>query len=408
MKKASGVFSIALILLLAACSVRTGLDNAQKESFSMFHGKNIGVVANHTSVNREGIHIVDLLYANKDFNLKAILAPEHGYRGDVERGEYIAAQIDAQTGVPVYSIYGETRKPTSEMLAGLDALIFDIQDVGARFYTYISTMGNIMEAAAENGVPVWILDRPNPVGRMAEGPLMRDAHVSFVGLFPILLRHGMTIGELALMFRDQGWINAADQLELHIVRIRGWNPDKPYSKTGLPWIAPSPNIMNLNQALCYPGTCLFEGTNFSEGRGTLHPFEWIGAPWLDAEKLITELAKSAIPGIGMEAVEFTPRDIPGTAMDPKFEGELCRGIALKVTDPLHFPSLEFAVHLFTSLQTLHPEEFRISRPDFLAQLWGNRLLEEMTLAGKPAETILESCREERQQFLRLRENYLLY
>ncbi|MFA7195326.1 MAG: DUF1343 domain-containing protein, partial [Candidatus Neomarinimicrobiota bacterium] len=272
-------FLLGALLLLGGCRVSSGLDNALRSDFAMFKGKNVAVVANHTSVDRNGKHVVDLLNANKDLTLKAILAPEHGYRGDVERGEYIAAKVDPLTGVTVYSIYGETRKPTEEMLQGLDALIFDIQDVGARFYTYISTMGNVMEAAAENGIPVWILDRPNPIGRLAEGPLMQEAHVSFVGSYPILLRHGMTVGELALMIRDRGWINAADQLDLHIVKVRGWNPEKPYIRARMPWIAPSPNIMNINQALCYPGTCLFEGTNFSEGRGTMHPFEWIGAPY---------------------------------------------------------------------------------------------------------------------------------
>lgn len=246
------------------------------------------------------------------------------------------------------------------MLQGLDVLIFDIQDVGACFYTYISTMGNIMETAAENGIPVWILDCPNPLGRLAESPLMREEHVSFVGMYPIALRHGMTIGELALMIKDREWINAASELELHIAEVSGWDPEKPYTRTKLPWIAPSPNIMNINQALCYPGICLFEGANFSEGRGTLHPFEWIGAPWLDAEKLIAELESRNITGIKMEALSFRPEDIPGTAMNPKFEGTECKGISLKVSDPVHFESLAFGVHLFTALRKIHPKNLRLA------------------------------------------------
>ncbi|MDD3966611.1 MAG: DUF1343 domain-containing protein [Candidatus Marinimicrobia bacterium] len=408
MSKRYEPFLLGALLLLGGCRVSSGLDNALRSDFAMFKGKNVAVVANHTSVDRNGKHVVDLLNANKDLTLKAILAPEHGYRGDVERGEYIAAKVDPLTGVTVYSIYGETRKPTEEMLQGLDALIFDIQDVGARFYTYISTMGNVMEAAAENGIPVWILDRPNPIGRLAEGPLMQEAHVSFVGSYPILLRHGMTVGELALMIRDRGWINAADQLDLHIVKVRGWNPEKPYIRARMPWIAPSPNIMNINQALCYPGTCLFEGTNFSEGRGTMHPFEWIGAPYIDAGSVIAELRARNIPGIEMQALTFTPEDIPGTAMNPKYRGEECRGIALTVTDPVNFRSVEFGVQLFSVLKMLYPEDFLISRPDFLAQLWGNISLETMLKEQASAREIIGAYRKEQEQFLRLRENYLLY
>ncbi|MBN2780896.1 MAG: DUF1343 domain-containing protein [Candidatus Marinimicrobia bacterium] len=399
---------LAFALFLTGCSVRTGLDNAAKADFSMFRGKNVGVVANHTSLDRHGNHVADLLHQSEGLTLKAILAPEHGFRGTTERGVHIERETDEKTGVPVLSIYGSTRKPTPEMLAGLDVLVFDIQDVGARFYTYISTMFNILEAAAENNIPVYILDRPNPIGRLAEGPVMQPGYTSFVGMFAIPLRHGMTVGELALMIRDKGWINAADKLDLQIVRMSNWNPEKSYETTKLPWVAPSPNIRNLNEALVYPGTCLFEGTNFSEGRGTLYPFEWVGASYMKSDEVIRALEARNIPGIDIRPVGFTPQDIPGTAMDPKFEGVPCEGIALTVTDPVHFRSLEFGIHLIDVLNTLYPEDFSISRPDFLGQLWGNGRAVDMFNAKRPVAEIIGSYREELDAFLAEREKYLLY
>jgi uncharacterized protein YbbC (DUF1343 family) len=404
----TGIIFFLTTLIFMSCSVRLGLDNANRKDFSEFKGMNVAIVANHTSVDRNGDHIVDLIYNADDVNLKAIMAPEHGFRGDVEAGEHIDKEIDERTGVPVMSIYGRTRKPTPEMLEGVDVLVFDIQDIGARFYTYISTMFNVMEAGAENDIPVYVLDRPNPIGRLAEGPVMKDAFVSFVGRFAIPLRHGMTVGELALMIKDQGWINEADKLELHVVECSGWNPGKSYEKTNIEWIPPSPNIRNLNQALVYPGTCLFEACNFSEGRGTVNPFEWVGAPYVDPEALIAELRKRDIKGLDIQPVNFTPENIPGAAMNPKYMGELCHGIQLKVTDPVHFRSVEFGMYLIDVLMTMYPDDFRISRPDWLNALWGNRDALDMLREGKHADEIIEAYREELETFNRLRKKYLLY
>ena len=378
MKRIKAVlYSLILPALFFSCSFQTGLDVAAKQDFSMLKDKKVGVVTNHTAVSVKGEHIVDLMF-ERGVNIKAILAPEHGFRGDVERGVVIeGSNIDPATGAEIFSIYGNNRKPSPEMLAGLDVLVFDIQDVGSRFYTYISTLGMVMEAAAENGVAVYIFDRPNPIGRLAEGPLMQPGFVSFVGQYPIILRHGMTIGELALIYKDMGFINAADQLELQVIQMANWNPEKPYSDYKLPWIAPSPNIKNVNEALVYPGTCLFEGTNFSEGRGTEHPFEWVGAPYVEPEKVIAELTKRNIKGVEMEPVTFTPVDIPGTALNPAYKDIECHGLALTVTDPVHFKSLEFGVHLISVLMELYPDDFIISRPDFLGNLWGNEKAAQM-------------------------------
>ncbi|MCF7832569.1 MAG: DUF1343 domain-containing protein [Candidatus Marinimicrobia bacterium] len=408
MKSFKAVFILLfLLILIYSCTFQTGLDVAAKDNFSILKGKKVGIVTNHTARSVKGEHIVDMIHES-GITIHAIYAPEHGFRGDVERGVVIDSNIDSMTGAQIFSIYGNNRKPSPEMLTGIDVMIFDIQDIGSRFYTYISTLGMIMEAAAENGIPVYIFDRPNPIGRLAEGPVMQEEFVSFVGQYPIVLRHGMTVGELALMYKDKNFINAADDLELHVIEMKGWHPDKPYTKTKLPWIAPSPNIKNLNEALVYPGTCLFEGTNFSEGRGTEHPFEWVGAPYINSQKVIDELTKRNLNGIEMKVVTFTPEDIPGTAMDPKYKGELCQGLALAVTDPVHFRSLEFGVHLINVLQKLYPEDFLISRPDFLGNLWGNDTARIMFSEKKSAFEIIESYKEELNNFIGLRDKYILY
>ena len=408
MKQIKTSLIIIVLFLFSSCSVQTGLDVAAKDNFSQFKGKKIGIVTNHTAVDAKGEHIVDLIFRS-GVKIHAIYAPEHGFRGNIERGVEIEdSNIDPMTGAHIFSIYGSNRKPSPEMLEGIDLMIFDIQDIGSRYYTYISTLGMIMEAAGENGVPVYIFDRPNPIGRLAEGPIMQENFVSFVGQYPVAIRHGMTVGELALMYKDNKMINAAEDLEIHIIKMKHWRPNIPYEKNRLPWIAPSPNIKNVNEALVYPGTCLFEGTNFSEGRGTVHPFEWVGAPYIDAEKVIMELSKRPIEGVDMKPVTFTPVDIPGTAMNPKYKNVLCQGLSLHVSDPVHFRSLEFGVHLISVLMELYPDDFSIDRPDFLGNLWGNEKAAIMFSEHKTAEEIIASYKNELHDFIKLREKYLLY
>jgi len=293
------------------------------------------------------------------------------------------------------------------MLEGIDALIFDIQDVGARFYTYISTMGNIMEAGGENGIPVYIMDRPNPIGRIAEGPVLEQDYKSFIGMYPIPIRHGMTVGELALMIKDKGWVGSTEELDLHIVEVSGWNPQKSYRATGLKWVDPSPNMRNVNEALVYPGMCLFEGTNFNEGRGTEHPFEWVGAAYIDGEKVAKALRARNVPGVEIEAIEFVPVDMPGYAMNPKFEGETCGGLSFSVTDPTEFKAVELGVHLLHILQTEYPDDFRMRERRFNIT-WGNDEAYNMLLDGKSAEAIIATYRDELDQFVKIREQYLLY
>ena len=408
MRSIKAIYTMFIVLFLfLGCSTQSGLDVSAKKEFPMLEGKNVGIATNHTAKNANGDHIVDLIH-DAGIKVQAIFGPEHGFRGIEDAGELVEDNIDVKTGAPVYSLYGRTRKPTSNMLKDVDVLVFDIQDIGARFYTYISTMGYVMEAGAENNIPVYIFDRPNPIGRIAEGPIIEQNLYSGVGRYPIPVRHGLTVGELALMIKDNGWIKDADRLELHIVKVKAWDPNKPYTDAKQNWINPSPNIRNLNEALVYPGTCLFEATNFSEGRGSEKPFEWVGAPYVDSELLVAELNKRNIEGIKIEPVSYTPTCPADAYYKPKYNGILCHGVALTVTDPLNFKALEFGVHLIDVLNQLYPQDFVITRPIWMNKLWGNTKAYDMFIEGDSAEDIISTYKHELLQYEKFREKYLLY
>lgn len=395
--------------------VRTGLDQVVADSFRVFQGKRVGLITNQTGVDHSGRHIADLFHQAAGVKLAALFGPEHGIRGDAEAGAQISSYTDSATGVPVYSLYGAHNRPTPEMLADLDALVFDIQDVGARFYTYISTMALALAAAAQADLEFYVLDRPNPLGDRVEGPILAAEHRSFVGIHPIALQHGMTVGELARMFWGEGWIAAtqdsgAAQLpawsKLKVIPVTNWRRWQIYSATGLAWIPPSPNIPTAATALLYPGVCLLEATNVSEGRGTAAPFSLIGAPWLDAEALALRL-QNMVAGIAVEPATFVPVDLPGKAMNPKYEGQTCMGLALRVTDPEKFAAVKFGVALLHSLHQLHPAEFRM-RSAGMARLAGVSWLQEMIEGNAPLTEIWQRLDEEAQRFRRLRQKYLLY
>jgi uncharacterized protein YbbC (DUF1343 family) len=398
---------IILLFVIMGCSAQSGLDIAAKDNFPMFQGKRVGIVTNHTALNSNGEHIVDLIH-DAGIKVQAIFGPEHGFRGIEDAGELVKDGVDTKTGAPIYSLYGKTRKPTPEMLKDVDVMVFDIQDIGARFYTYISTMGYAMEAAGENNIPIYIFDRPNPIGRLVEGPIIEQQFYSGVGRYPIPLRHGLTVGELATMLKQNNWIPYADDLDLHIVKCKGWDPQKPYTRTGMKWINPSPNIRNINEALVYPGTCLFEATNFSEGRGSDKPFEWVGAPYVDSKELVDALNKLNIQGIKIEEISYTPTCPPDAYYKPKYNGILCHGVALTVTDPVNFRSLEFGVHLIDVLMDLYPDDFVISRPQWMNKLWGNTKANEMFEANAPAEDIIKTYEQDVAAFEKLSKKYLMY
>ena len=350
--------------------VQTGLDVLINEKLEIIKGKKVGLVTNHTGVDRSGKPNYEILMLLSDVDLQAIFAPEHGFFGNVSRGQ----KVDdlKQDGLPViYSLYGKTDKPTPDMFEGLDVIIYDIQDIGARFYTYISTLGLVMEAAAEADIPVIVLDRPNPLnGITIEGPVLDINYKSFVGMYPIPIRYLLTIGELAKMIIGEKWIEHVPKLT--VIEMAGWERTMYYDDTGLSWISPSPNIPDLETAILYPGMCLFEGTNVSEGRGTNYPFQYIGAPWIDSSKIIKAIEGKHIPGVVFEPISFIPISIPGKSLKPKFENEKCYGIKIILIEKKIYKSVDTAVQLLKIIQELYPEKFQWN--DFIYKLWGNGMI----------------------------------
>jgi len=350
--------------------VQTGLDVLINEKLEIIKGQKVGLVTNHTGVDRSGKPNYEILMQLSDVDLKAIFAPEHGFFGKVSRGQ----KVDdlKQDGLPViYSLYGKTDKPTPDMFEGLDVIIYDIQDIGARFYTYISTLGLVMEAAAEADIPVIVLDRPNPLnGITIEGPVLDINYKSFVGMYPIPIRYLLTIGELAKMIIGEKWIEHVPKLT--VIEMAGWERTMYYDDTGLSWISPSPNIPDLETAILYPGMCLFEGTNVSEGRGTNYPFQYIGAPWIDSSKIIKAIEGKHIPGVVFEPISFIPISIPGKSLKPKFENEKCYGIKIILIEKKIYKSVDTAAQLLITIQELYPEKFQWN--DFIYKLWGNGMI----------------------------------
>lgn len=316
---ASGRGEAASAPATTAPSVHPGIDVLLSDSLDLVRGRRVGLITNHTGRTTDGRHDIDVLAESPDVELVALYAPEHGIRGEEQAGAVIEGGVDAGTGVPVHSLYGDTIQPTPGMLEGVDVVLFDIQDVGARYYTYPSTMALAMEAAGQAGIPFVVLDRPDPIrGDVVQGNVLDIAFSSFVGRYPVPMRHGMTMGELARMMVGAFGV----QVELHVVPVTGWSRDMAYDQTGLTWLPPSPNIATLASALAYPGTCLFEGTPLSVGRGTEHAFEWVGAPWIDGQALADTLNGYGFAGVRFEPATFTPH-APG---DEKFGDTEVHGV----------------------------------------------------------------------------------
>ena len=363
-------------------------------------GKRVGLITNHTGVDARGTSIIDRIAASPDLRLVALFAPEHGIRGTAADGVKISSTRDAKTGLPIFSLYGETRRPTTRMLAGIDALLFDMQDVGARPYTYISTMSLAMRAAKAKGIPFVVLDRPNPIGgHIIEGAILDTAFASFTGIHAIALRHGMTIGELARMFNDRFGIGA----NLIVMPMRGWKRDTWFDDTGLPWINPSPNIRRLETAIHYPGTVFIEATNLSEGRGTDHPLEQAGAPWLRASEVADSMNAMGLPGSRFEAVRFTP-----ARSAAKYGGRPLHGVRFIVTDRERYRPVRTALLFIDLVRRMHRDEFRwTERGAGMDRLAGGdamrRAIEDRRLTSALAEWEREAARFEVE-----RRPYLLY
>ncbi len=332
--------------------VRTGLDLIAAEGFRPWRGLRIGLVCNPTTLDRRLAHLADLLAGRGDPRLVRLFGPEHGVRGTAQDMIGVDGLArDARSGVPVVSLYGstfESLSPSPETLEGLDALVFDIQDVGSRYYTYVYTLMLCMEAAARAKVAVWVLDRPNPIGGLEiEGNLVADRFRSFVGMHPLPVRHGMTVGELATLFKEERGIAC----ELSVVEMDGWRRGMLQDETGLPWIPPSPNMPTLDTALCYPGQCLLEGTNLSEGRGTTRPFETFGAPFIEPHALADRLAALDLPGVAFRPLWFQPTF-------HKHAGQSCGGLMLHVTDRRAYRPFATGLAAIAAVRELWPREFR--------------------------------------------------
>src|SRR4030042_302587 len=326
MKPTKTTWILTLFVMLSCCqgAVKTGLDRVGAYK-NVFEGRRLGIIANHTAYDRDGKCIVDVFRNMKGVTVTALFSPEHGFWGTARAGEKIDSQTYPVYNRPVYSLYGKTQKPTSDMLRNIDVLVFDIQDIGARFYTYIYTMSQAMEAAAENGKTFVVLDRPNPInGVSVQGNILEPALASFVGLYPIPVRHGMTAGELAKMFNGQGWLAGRVKAELIVVPMEDWRRRMWYDQTGLRFIKPSPNMPDLETAAVYPGLCLLEGTNDSEARGTAMPFTQFGAPWIDSKFLAERLNLLTLPAMRFEPVRFTPTS-------SKYQGLECHGVRILIT-----------------------------------------------------------------------------
>ncbi len=385
--------------------VLPGIDVLLEDSLHLVEGARIGIITNHTGVDRAGRSTIDRLVGAEAvdlvtlFDLVALYSPEHGIRGSGGAGERVESGRDSKTGLPVHSLYGSTQKPTADMLDGLDVLLFDIQDIGTRYYTYVSTMALGMEAAGESGIPFIVLDRPNPIGgTRVQGNVLSPEFSSFVGMYPVPMRHGMTPGELARMFVGEFGLD----VELHVVPVDGWERELSFEESGLPWIGPSPNMPTIESATHYAGTCLFEGTNLSVARGTDRPFQQVGAPWLDGELLAERLGAYGVPGVRFEAVTFTPE----SPDDGKFDGEPVHGVRLVALDENYDPTLA-AVAMLVEARRISGERWAWRESHF-DRLAGTDRLRLAVEAGRSVAEIREGWDTALATFMRMRERYLLY
>ena len=430
------ILILSIIIIFSSCQrnkadaarqeqkrVKPGLEVFFEKHLSLIKGKRVGLITNPTGVDSQLRSTIELFCENPEIHLVALYGPEHGIRGNAQAGEYVPFSIDEKYKIPVFSLYGQSKKPEPDifknidgymrsfdtkkigkipekvMVDRIDALIFDIQDVGTRVYTYIATMVYCMEASAENGIDFIVLDRPNPInGLDMEGPLLEYPEFSsFVGLFPIPMRHGMTVGELAMLFNDKFLEKKA---RLIVIPLQGWERKMWFDQTGLPWIIPSPNMPTLETATVYPGQVLWEGTNVSEGRGTTKPFEILGAPWIDGYQLAKKLNELLLPGVRFREAWFTPTF-------SKYSGELCSGVQVHVTDRNRYRPFWSTLYIIKTTMDIYPEYFKF-HADYLDKITGTSKVREALEKGLDVKDILKNFEEPLNNFSKLRKPYLLY
>jgi uncharacterized protein YbbC (DUF1343 family) len=381
----------------SAAEVRPGIEVLAAGDMAALRGMRVGLITNHTGKTRAGESSIDVLHRDARVRLVSLFAPEHGLRGTVEGGVTIETGRDSKTGLPIHSLYGTTQKPTADMLREVDALVFDIQDIGARYYTYPWTMALAMQAAAENGKRFVVLDRPNPIGgELVQGNI--NDTTSFVGLYSVPMRHGLTMGELARYLNREHNINA----DLVVIPVAGLTRSMWFEQTGLPWTPPSPNMPSIESATHYPGLCLFEGTNISVGRGTPTAFQQLGAPWLNARELISRLNSYKFAGVRFEPVTFTPVQ-PG---DNKYGGQVINGVRFITTNRATYDPTRVAVAALVEIRKLHPAEFNWTAT--FPRLYGVRGARAQIESGASYQELVSGWAAALQAFMAKRQPYLLY
>ncbi len=393
--------------ILQPQKIKLGLEKALTEEITLFKGKRIGLICNQASVDHDFRHAADLFYEHPDINLTALFGPQHGIRGDVQDNMIETSHTtDKKTGLPIFSLYSETREPTAEMLSNIDSMVFDLQDVGCRVYTFIYTMANAMRACKSHNKEFIVLDRPNPIGgESVEGNSLEKGNESFVGQYPIPMRHGLTIGELAQLFNEEFAINC----ELKVFTMNGWERTLYLDETDSPWVMPSPNMPTIETAVVFPATVYFEGTQVSEGRGTTKPFELVGAPYIDAGDFQNALAKLELPGVIFRETNFLPTF-------QKHKGEICGGVFLHITDRKLFKPVITGIALIKTLFDLYGKDFKWKNPPYeyvfdknpFDVIAGTTATREQIESGLSLEKIELSWLEDVKSFRRTREKYLLY
>jgi len=383
--------------------VQTGLDRLIQDRLSLVRDRRVGLITHPAAVLPDFTSALDALRA-AGAPVTGLFGMEHGLAGAAADGAAVADDLDAQTRIPVHSLYGATREPSAAMLAGVDVLVFDVQDVGVRFYTFISTLYYALRSAGKHGVPVIVLDRPNPINGLAvEGPLLEPGLESFVGIAPMPIRHGLTVGELARFFNTEFGFG----VDLTVIPMAGWRRELWFDETGLPWVSTSPGMPHLSTATVYPGTCLIEGTNLSEGRGTALPFEMIGAPWLDGRRLAAVLNQLDLDGVRFRPAEFIPSA-------SKHAGQPCGGVQVHVTNRNHLDPVTMGLRVIAACRAVAPGEFAFlpssweGHPPHLDLLMGNARIREGLAAGVPVDELTAEWAAIAAAWIEKRRPYLLY
>lgn len=412
------MLTAAAFLLLISLKPSTPFERPQTESRSRVKSgnevfvhnfpeelrtKRLGLVINHTSILPDGTPLVRGL-VEKGIPVNAIFSPEHGFSGVKEGGQEVAdARLE---NIPIYSLYGKIKKPTTSQMQQIDAFVYDIQDVGTRFYTYITTLKYVLDAASEANLPVYVLDRPNPAGGIiVEGPILQPEFESFIGALPIPIRYGLTCGELALMMRGEGWVPT--EVDLHVIKMENWERAYFWDDTGLPWIPPSPNIPTPETAIIFPGTGLLGGIKLNQGLGTANPFLQFGAPWMNPDLIIRSFDQEVLAGINLQSSSYIPRTIPGKIAAPSYEDTLCYGLKVEIAEKDRFLPVKFCLSLLEVLKTNYPDKITPTSSS-LSLLFGTDHLSRYLEGNMSYETLLNEIKIDEENFLQKREKYLLY